>query len=1295
MKKICIFIILIIIGIYFIIAQSEPFLKKSILTKIESTKNNHNIDLQWKKLTINKIFLEIQLKDIQIKQREDIFYFEKISFRLDFLQSILQRHFIFNTSISGFQLHFNLPKYTPLSAKNILNHLKTFQNFNKIQNQHKIMPILSSLPFHKIKLIKGSVQLNTESKPILFKNIKIYLQNRRSSIHLQIKSLAQTDESTLHLQSESIIQNNMIDLKKFNLRNKNSNIYFSGRFVNSIQAFFLNSKILLSHKELSSWLPHLEIEKNEASLKSEFQISYSKKKGFQGPFNIELKNFKNIYFSQFKIKGEMKKNYIHFAIAHLENPNQTIFLENTNLQINKKFSFKTKIYSYIKNFQFMDEIFKWNSGIRFHGPLESKCHGQIISAYLNCSTKISLNNFSLLYNKLSLFFIPKMEFISTFVWDSKKLSLQGEFLSKKKTNIQFSFIKKDKNPETIPFKGMIDLSEVDSIFNKSVNGKIYFSNSKFQMHPKKYVSITSNIKANQLSLSEIYFGNLKTKMILSKKNLYLKNIIGQLNKSLYKADLHFNFSKKIPLLSLQSQFSPFYLEDLNQSIPPHIKISGQGSAQFSIENSPIHQLNYKLSSSFQNTKFYGESFKKFIFNIFSKKGKVFIDKVLAKKIKGNIEAKGSLSNEMNFQIIGKNLAIEKSENLKKWLNPHISGLLSFHCDLTGSTQNPRSTITSSLTHSFYGSNALEDSKIKFQFQPHSLQGTGHFLGHQLTFEQFKFTDLKNNPNFSAQLKANKWNIIPFISSIPPSSKISSHITGQASIHFPLREIANLSGFIDIEDTIFYQESNKLKSSHPFYVQLNSGAFNFKGSSIKWKSNDQSIILKKINQNKTLLSGFIRLEFLKIFFPFINNIHGELNTNINFNNNLKNFSPDGIIKIQNAILNFIDSFDIFQSFNLDGRFSSNQFEIKNFNAHTSSGKISGNGKIDYSHKNLLPMDIQAYLDKIVFHVSDKIKIKGYGPLRFYGDRKPYFLSGSLDIIEGHFTSEFDKKKEEKNQNLSVKWTPLIKKEDPFHLDISMKFKNPFVIENSLMSTFIDGSIHLTDKYNSPLVAGILNFIPGGKFYIREYDFEIMTGQILYNKNRLNNPQFKITGQTDFEEIQYNQNTEIINRYNIKAEVRGYKNNFHLQLSSQPFLSEQEILSMMTLGARSIGFIGDTQLSDAAQYSYSRIGYTLFQDVIGRGLTNLLGIRFAVTPHINENTNKIATKIWFHKKWYKNLHTSISTFLEKKEGNNSSFSMEYRLTPKISLLGMWKENKTTQEQQKDSNIFSLDIEYKWNF
>ena len=1258
---------------YFQIHFKEPVIKERVNREIHRFQEKSQTDITWDELEINKKFLSAEFKNLRFKKNNHIFDFEKASLRIHFLKTLLSRKMIFNIQLSG--LNFSISD--PALQKKEWSFLEGVLLLKKIQNEPIAIPdsikksllLFLAAPLGKIQLTKTHIKAPYFS----LKNLEALIKVSPSKARIHFKSPVLIQNSLFHLQNKMLIKKTGMDFESIDIKGGQSRLLFSGSWP------FSNKKPAHFKTDMKLFLEDFD-KKEEGFFKLSSQASYNQTKGLRGDFDLEILNKKGrlkaylYHLSSLRMKGQLKKRRIHFELAHFERPGQTFFFENSHLNLDSKLSFKLKSHSYIQSLNSTAS----GQAMRFDlsGPAEVSCRGRLKTPLLHCQIKAQLKNISWGQSPL----IPTLKSRAKLKWEKAHWSLEG-LLTGGQTRIQFLASKKSPDrPIEIPFSGVFDLSYLSPLFGKKTKGEALFSQSKLSFGPGQSPVLNVKLELKQLYWSEFFLGRIQADLLLKDQKFHFKNIKGRAGRSRILGGGLLNLNHSM-IENLTVEFKPFYLGDFNS------RFLGEGEAYLNILNSSLDpkKLNFKWESSFKNAKLFAEPFEALTVNLSSHQGLLNIEEFLALKAKGRIRAQGRLLPSLSAQVKAEGLALEKIQILKGYINPHLLGVLSFESSLKGSIKQPKGQIQTQWKNLVFGGKPLGAAKLSVSAHPKKITGQGSLFKDQMNFD-FEIKNLKK-PSLLLKWKAKNFDFLPWLTKLSPQSQFLSKVTGRGQFYFPLKNKALVSGFLDLKTLSFKKEQKTLVIDHPFFMKMDRGAFWLKNPSLSL--NKGRLNFKKLDKQRTKVSGVFPLEFFHIVWQRADGLKGDLNTHIEFHNHLTKWQPEGSFEVQSAVFNFTKSFDLFQKLDLKGRFKKDHLELSSFSARTSSGQITGEGRMSLSDKKI--MDFKGHLDNIVFYLSDTTRLRGSGPFHYFGEAPPYLLSGNFEIIEGFFKADFKKKKKAPLEASLFK-----KRRELFHLDISLDFKNPFAIENSLMSALLEGAVHFRGRPRSPLVKGVLDFIPGGRLYVREYDFEMTSGQILYNQNKIGSPQMNLIGQTQVQgsppsDIGLAGDKAEMN-YDIRAEIKKQKDDFQIKFTSQPHLSEQEILSMMALGVRSLRLAGGSANLDragAAQYSYSQIGYALFQDTIGKGLSDVLGIRFSMTPHINENTKKISTKVWVRKKWYKNLNTSVSTFLNEPDNR---FNVEYNLTPRFSLLGTWQDNRASGRKP---SVLSFDIEYKWSF
>ena len=1248
----------------------ESKIEKTAVSKIQQWTHSQNIQVEWQSISIQKLQFKIKFNQIQFKPpRSTPIKFSHVTLKPALLSSLIRGQWMFHITLDGLHYYFKSHK-----AKN--------------RTQAVVLSQLSHIPIYKILITNSSLHIHAPYADISLKKMKLDITNKLHSLEVQWEAQSHVLERSFNTQSQMTIHSDKIHVHQFQITGKESDLLLSGQIPSirkNLEQAQLNIEGSFSAQDFQSWIqPWKNIDKwsnISGFFKVNSQLSYSTKKAYNGPFKIEVQDllWKHISIDKTTIEGVFNKNDIELSIAHLEKENQwTAYLDKARFQINPSANFSFENHIYVKNFHSIENILNMSTGINFKGPIRSSCKGSLLPLSFHCpSVQGTLNNFQLIVERNKITRLPHLKFKGSLSWANRKY-LKGLLSTGSHTQVQFqTLLHKDKKTT---FYGNIDFSDVDHIYGLTVDGKLHVE--KGVIIPFKNFLLNAQLKTQNFVLDGFRLGFVNSLISVSKKFIHFKKVKGTLNKSQYQGSLQILLHQK-PWIKVQSQFQPLHLEDLStslaQNLPLPFTISGLGSAQILID-SPLNwpKLSYHLTSQFEDIHIMDEFFQKVIFNIKSVKGLSKIEKALFHKIKGRIQAQGAVKSfkKLNINISGDQLLLERMEFLKPWIHSSLSGLFAFQMHLKGSFQNPKFILKSQLDNIYDQNRSLGKSLFRLKFSSDKITGQGSFFNKKLLLNEIFW----NHKKLSVHLTANQLDFIPLLPFYEPDVFLTSQLTGSIFLEWPSYQLQKTSGYLNIQHFSINHGNNTLQSSHPLNIHLNHGDFTFPNSAIKLTNNNQPLFIKKVNPAESLLTGPIQLEFLTLLTPSITSAKGTLNAHFSFKNNLKQFSPNGSFQIQNGSFKLSSFLDTFQDVQLTGVITPRRLNFENFTAQTSTGSIEGSGSMDYSNRKKRPIDMSFKFNQMGFFFSKNTKTQGSGQIYIYGDQRPYTIKGNFYLDEGYSKGKF-----EIGENTVI--TEITQKKTPwFHLNLLVDLNNPFLIENELIFASVQGTLHILGSDQVPLVSGTLNMLPGGVFYLRDYDFKIESGQISYNQNPFINPALDITGITNFEETQYIEDRETLRNYKITAYIYGRMGSMSLKLSSDPPLSENNILSMMALGARSIGFTGGGQLSNAVQYSYTQIASALFQDIMGRKLENIFGLQLSIIPYANKDRS--STKIRARKRWSENFSASASTSIDEID---RSLRFEYNLTPNFSLLGTWKENKSKDKEEE----YNFEIEYKVDF
>ncbi|MFW5872293.1 MAG: translocation/assembly module TamB domain-containing protein, partial [bacterium] len=186
---------------------------------------------------------------------------------------------------------------------------------------------------------------------------------------------------------------------------------------------------------------------------------------------------------------------------------------------------------------------------------------------------------------------------------------------------------------------------------------------------------------------------------------------------------------------------------------------------------------------------------------------------------------------------------------------------------------------------------------------------------------------------------------------------------------------------------------------------------------------------------------------------------------------------------------------------------------------------------------------------------------------------------------------------------------------------------------------------------------------------------------------------------------------INEYKISMRLFGALNDFKMELYSEPALSQNDILSLLTLGFTSevSQGLGD---SDRQALTSAGIGSLLLEQFkIGKALKNTLGVKLNVSSEIERSDQNVlehrrtgdsgdavslrsATKIELSKQISKKVNMSVSGTVGGSIGQKQQMNLDYQLDDNIIASGLYESRSNTDSEEETSDTaLGVELRFKW--
>ena len=1324
--------------------KAEDLIYRQAIIGVQKFEQQTGLKIKWGSLKFNIFTMTVKLRDVKVLSL-DSFNSQTIP-ALEFLDGLQEVHLV-SARPALYSLIFK--KQIILSNLSIRGgniYLKTLKSIYKTQNvsakvvfpirKMSIIGVNVNLKHknHNLKLYQSNVKVWQKSGSVFRFHLflkKIYIDeiqgfNVFSTLNFQKGKAGHLDQ---HLKRESFQLSTKGLVKKGQVSFENM-IFKNQHFESSTDHidFFLDSKGLKkvdmkSTGSLPSFIMYRifnfigwESPPLEALLSYTLNIQYKRKQGYKGVFKFQGESaiFKSYQLKEFFIQGSVEDYLLKVDQGFLQTSSHGIL----NIRKGKWF-----LKGEPPHFDFLIETDHLSSDFVSKALLDLKefpvegdftgsihCVGKDYISYLKCSTK-GYSQQIVLHQKdtVKLMSFHEIPFQSHIEWDKESLSFTifNEEADSPQMRIKGAYsLSSDRLVSDFSFFG--NVSEDVRLYTPfPIEGQIGARNGKLTLEKEK-IQLSGILVSPALSLQSYQLKNVSSFYQYRDNKLKFFNLRGEPGKTNYTAECDINFEMESVVLKLEAPF--FDIQDILKSLEKNISFpfvfKGTGSVSFFMYfpwSSP-EAMKFQLKGNLFNV-FIGKDFFQqadFDLGITNKKG--IVRSLFFKKGKGFIKGSGFFDQNfsLDLDLIGQNLSLERLEWMNRILPFNQSGDVKFKMKLTGSLIQPQLVGDVFISNMFFYSYPVKDSQLKIRIDKKELLFSGQFMD-EIYIEKFVYPFMENKSALAlGQFK--KLNFIKILLSknrVEQTQDYFSEVTGSFSLSQNKSILKLWEGDIKV-DQFFISKFNKwMKNKKPFSVFLNKDMWSL--SSIEFFYHNKGYLqLEEKDQNKLFVKGEAFLGLFSAFFPFFKVFDGHIKGQMLVENNLKRLSPRGTVRVAKALL-ALEVLPEFKNIHADIVFSKNNIFINNFKGRFGGGFLGGKGAIFYDFMSSPSLNLSlSFLDSRL-NIPEDFRTRGSGTIEMKGNKPPYLISGQYIINSGNITKDFSSKVQETKYDFSFLKEKVKKQENLFDLDINVQTKKAINVSSSLIQSSVEGQAKIYGPLDSLLINGEFDLSKRAEDNIisfRGQEFKVISGSIQFKNTKPENPYLNIEANTLFTENivdPLENNQEVERTYKIFLSLKGLAEQLKVSLNSAPFLSEKEIISLLTLGVGSRHF--DTHVkqdvgaaSSKLLYSSQLLGSLLLEKPLNREIKNTLGLDFRLTPYIN-TSNKPVTKITLSKNWFERWKTSFSRTIE--EDSQSDARLKYNLNQKVSLTAFWENTESAEAKEEEKDFLGLDLEFNFDF
>lgn len=443
----------------------------------------------------------------------------------------------------------------------------------------------------------------------------------------------------------------------------------------------------------------------------------------------------------------------------------------------------------------------------------------------------------------------------------------------------------------------------------------------------------------------------------------------------------------------------------------------------------------------------------------------------------------------------------------------------------------------------------------------------------------------------------------------------------------------------------------LNNKQQVNVNIRNNNIYFEPITLIGQATELTIKGKVVDYYDILIQGQTDLRLAKTLLG-VDELRGRANILVYIYESIENPEVAGEIEIANSSITLRKDIPSINNLNAVVSFNEDRLIIEKAKGVFSEGLIELGGTVYIKDFSLEQFGISGNLSSVRLIFSPKSWAILDGELYLKGNRSESKLNGNVSLKKGGFFDRMDFAQLVAKSSTPRAFVPKDSWLGNMNLNVKLQ-ADSFNVNNNLAELPLRAELLLRGTLSNPSLLGSISS-ESGSIYFRGNRFEITRFLIQFNNPETNKPYLNITART------------VISHYNINLNINGLVDQFNLLLSSNPPLSENELLNVLLIGQNGGGKVAVSGLSEASSLLVSQL-----QSVIEERVRGIAGLDLmTIEPVISKETGTISPRITIGKKL---LDGKLSVTYSTVAGTAAEqiIRVEYNIKKGVSLVGLRDE------------------------
>lgn len=713
--------------------------------------------------------------------------------------------------------------------------------------------------------------------------------------------------------------------------------------------------------------------------------------------------------------------------------------------------------------------------------------------------------------------------------------------------------------------GDMDLSDFGHIAGLAWSGRGTASTSI--EGPYSDVKIGASLSLRDFLFWDFDLGVVQGKVTYADKVLGFPTLSGQKGRTQYFGNAAVTFGRSLHLRT-DIQVPRGRTEDLIDLIAPmHPNVSlmqgpvqGEVSGRVEID-SPLDQFEGLVALDFKDTTYYGRRMGSGSSRLRFDDGKAMVlertvlEGPLGRTwVDGTFFFSGPQKGVLDYRFGGENLSLAELVGLDSARRLGVQGMLSMEGAVSGNTDVPVTTARVWGPQVTFADRNLGNMGLEARLEGRELQVAGRPSRDTSGILNMR---VKEPYPFDAALTLELPEIRPLLPANEFTQGVSGSVKAVVKAQGALKNTQSLQMNATVERLTLSR--GELSGSNEAPISLNYANGRLEVPPFTFRGPDTELSAEGwvgLDKMQLLLSGAMDLRLLESLSPMLVRTGGRVVLNAQATGNPSSPKLAGTANIEDAKLSLRDQPLTVRGLKGRVEFTEQHLFLESLSGQLNEGTMLAGGEVHLADFQPSEVKLELALTDVATRFHEDLPFTTSGQLALTGNPDALKLGGTLGIRNLRYRRglELDDILKRLARRTVLSTTSTERPREYLSFDVGMTLDDVRV-DNNLARARLLGALRLTGTNVRPGVLGTVETAEGSQAFFRNNQFSISRGVIEFQDRYGIDPVFDLRAQAQVRE------------YQVKLHAYGRPAAPQVMLSSEPFLSEGDVLSLLTLGLTS--------------------------------------------------------------------------------------------------------------------------------